>query len=185
VRFYDAEVGRFTQRDPLALDIIADTVYANDNPIGNVDPDGLKCRKFGKSPTIQNCWNRLSKCVGKCPFFKRARHRLSDDVWMCDGNGSGLFRGPRFGESDCWERNGQWHCRMWLYQDKFFDETYQLCETFLHELVHIGNWPSSNASAEQDVENASGYLWFYLCDPKTKCNKLPPDWHGTIGKWVR
>jgi hypothetical protein len=40
VRFYDAEVGRFTQRDMLLDDSLAAYVYAGARPVVLADPDG-------------------------------------------------------------------------------------------------------------------------------------------------
>ena len=185
VRFYDPEVGRFTQMDVLATDTVADMSYAALNPLSVTDPDGRKCRKFDNSPTIKRCWSILKKCIVKYPFYNRAKERLGDDIYMCDGDGSYLWIPPRYAESDCYQRGGKWRCKIWLYNDKFFNGDYDPCETFLHELIHIGSWPRSDKRAETEVENAASYLWFYLCDPKTKCQKKPPDWHRTVDPWVK
>jgi len=44
VRFYDPEVGRFTQRDPLAYGSTGSPyAYSDGNPAAYVDPSGLRC----------------------------------------------------------------------------------------------------------------------------------------------
>ena len=49
VRFYDAQVGRFTQRDPVHRDIQSAYAYADDSPLSGADPSG-------KDPTTFRCW---------------------------------------------------------------------------------------------------------------------------------
>jgi len=121
VRFYDPEVGRFTQMDVLATDTVADMSYAALNPLSVTDPDGRKCRKYGKSPTVQNCWDKLRKCLGHFPFFSRAKRRIGDDILMCDGKGP-LWRiiGETNGDTDCWQENGRWHCQIRFFNDSVF-----------------------------------------------------------------
>jgi RHS repeat-associated protein len=63
-RFYDPRVGRYTSADPIGLDGGWNRVgYVGGNPLGFVDPEGLKGKKltpipgdFGKYPYVPDYW---------------------------------------------------------------------------------------------------------------------------------
>jgi len=59
VRFYDPEIGRFGQRDPLETGI-NHHVYASDNPLGYADPGGMYANRQSEEQT----W--IKACVAKC-----------------------------------------------------------------------------------------------------------------------
>ena len=195
VRFYDPEVGRFTQIDPLAVYGISDALYADGNPMLSSDPSGMKCRKYHKSPTVEKCWALLDKCIGSYPFYSRAKRRLNDDILMCDGDGSFLPRVPIVGRGEtnadtgCWKKGGGWHCQIRFFNDSVFEKGNDFCKTMLHELLHVGNWPRSDSRADQkdQIANATEYLWSYLCDKKSPCyqGKHPSDWGNIVDPWVK
>ncbi|MGI6295515.1 MAG: RHS repeat domain-containing protein [Armatimonadota bacterium] len=101
VRFYDAEVGGFTQRDPIGYSTVTSYAYAALDPVAYVDPDG-------RSPIIKLCY------LGwKIPV-------AGDHSWVCMGNdcyGFYVGKGPGLpGKvmNDTWLMQGMWknyrHC---------------------------------------------------------------------------
>jgi RHS repeat-associated protein len=61
VRFYDPQVGRFTQRDPIK-DGINWYAYVGGNPVNAVDPDGLQPRSRAQEIAYQ----KQEKCTSDC-----------------------------------------------------------------------------------------------------------------------
>ena len=57
-RFYNPGIGRFTQMDPLGVEIPGiHYFYANENPIVNTDPDGLRVVTPSSSSPRGEIWN--------------------------------------------------------------------------------------------------------------------------------
>jgi RHS repeat-associated protein len=66
VRFYDAELGRFTQRDAAAVDDIADMAYVDDKPLSRADATGRKCHLVNPNHStnpIGKCLKDMANCL--------------------------------------------------------------------------------------------------------------------------
>jgi len=161
VRFYDAAVGRFTQRDPLAIDEVADTVYADANPTALADPLGKKCHRVDAHHCgnyIGKCLQQLQKClpcITKSKAIKRGMDRTKEwyvcDPWPGHDNGNtycGVFRR---------------RCRINIFRNPSTG-----CDTVLHELLHA-SWWYTNKNDEMRVTNAASMAWDYYCNKKAAC----------------
>ena len=160
VRMLAPRLGRFTQRDPLASDEVSDTVYANGNPSGFIDPSGKKCHRVDPNHSgnyIGKCFEKLKSCLpclGKSNVIKRGMNRTKE-WYICDpytdddGNTyCGVFRKV---------------CRINIYRNKT-----TTCGTVLHELLHAAWWYTDN-NDETKVDSASGLAWSYYCDKNAGC----------------
>ena len=58
-RFYDREIGRFTQRDPIPSEISSPYAYVENGPTVDMDPQGL----FGWWDRTKKCWRCLNAGV--------------------------------------------------------------------------------------------------------------------------
>ena len=76
VRFYDSEVGRFGQRDPISSNANSLYCYSNDAPTTTVDPSGKVCYR---------CWRDLESSLGWTPW----KHSF---IW-CDVGDDGYDAG--------------------------------------------------------------------------------------------
>jgi len=178
VRFYDPGTGRFGQRDPKALDTVADMCYSNNNPMSGVDPDGMKCRPCNKGGRLNKCWPMLDKGAGGFPFYGRGKARVGINIRMCDGDGRFLGFGEKLDATTyCWpvKHHGKtdWECQIDFYEDMI--KSTDICCTLLHEIMHAANWPMSNKKVDKDYCFVNSYLglYQYKCDPCSPCYGNP------------
>ena len=89
VRFYDPEVGRFTQRDAIG-DGLNWYAYADNDPVAFVDPEGLAsdnaCDRYGGCADCTNC-NGLwwAFCYERCIVtYKKDKAKLRWCLGGCD-----------------------------------------------------------------------------------------------------
>lgn len=66
VRFYDPQVGRFTQRDDIRDDLISAYLYVWDRPLMSVDPTGLQADDPDDELRYRQCLATALTKFGKC-----------------------------------------------------------------------------------------------------------------------
>jgi uncharacterized protein RhaS with RHS repeats len=101
VRFYDAEVGRFTQVDP-AGDGLNWYTYAADRPVVSVDPDGRRSIQVcGNGGHLWLCLDGNKGCWGFHPVKKSDKVVdgvvKNDDEYMKDDGGGSSSSGSSSG----------------------------------------------------------------------------------------
>lgn len=176
VRLYASEIGRFTQRDTMATDYVSDAVYADNNPLGTVDPSGRKCHKVNPNATtnfIGNCLNKLRNClpcIKTSNVIKRGLDRTDTWEW-CD------HQNP--------DANGYTYCGVFkkVCKIQIFNNKSTDCRYVLHELLHA-SWWYEGKNDEVKVDSASSLAWQYYCDKKAGCYGSTPggfDLHLIMG----
>jgi RHS repeat-associated protein len=169
VRFYDAQVGRFTSRDP-AKSAINDYIYSKDHPVMNVDPSGLfervGCDKKGckaldkwinevkqKLYKNQSCRTAIDKAGIEClKFFE---DNLKDMVLYCDDlsktRETGYCRSKGAIHIDCSKA--------------------EPAGTIMHEMTHACFWDKVSKGEIPPPNQAPGH----------KCKKCGAQWYPGEG----
>jgi RHS repeat-associated protein len=82
VRFYDSEIGRFTQRDPVKRGVMDHYIYVNDLPTVKLDPSGLTSIAVpcGAGANFFDCWTRCRRRNWSCEMSKKRQAMISS---MC------------------------------------------------------------------------------------------------------
>jgi len=198
VRFYDPEIGRFTQRDAARLDRECAYAYTGNSPVYWVDPRGLRRNNrrnnVAGDKTLQKCLSKLRECTKSMrEDIGKAIDRVGDN-WYTDDN----LNNDTAATVD-WDLVPEWNylgigcpCTFDMIPNVLFNpkkhEPWSLrnlkgqfdnfCTTVLHELMHVahGFWRMTYCDAPKETwgnpdyyqEQAESYYDKHCKDKKDK-----------------
>jgi len=169
VRFYDPEVGRFTQRDAVRA-AFSSYAYTSGNPLSFADPSGLQELPpwyFGDCPSTCDIGKRpppmpidpardvaLSKCLRRIQRCLPQFAEIIDSVkWQLNFEITGAAEtccGPLGGRTISFNPdNGEPWSQRYDSEEKY----HSFCTTVLHELIHAshGFWRCTYADAWKEI----------------------------------
>lgn len=153
VRYYNPEIGRFTQRDP-ACSTASTYGYADGSPTRYTDSLGLAPEDVSKDPALNKCLSRIRKCFPEysCTIDKVAEWYVDDMSegtwgfihWEDHGKGGKMVFCQGYG--DLYVPNVDWRPHIglqkgsrWRYRYDSPVDFHVMCSDLLHEIVHASH----------------------------------------------